>query len=29
MDINELFDKKTLDAILADAKDSGIDAKDV
>ena len=29
MDINELFDKATLDAILADAKDNGIDAEDV
>ena len=29
MDINELFDKATLDAILADAKDNGIDADDV
>ncbi len=29
MDINELFDKATLEAILADAKDNGIDAEDV
>ena len=29
MELTDLFDKKTLDAILADAKEAGIDADDV